>query len=222
MDRPEPGLVKWSSNPSHDNFIHINLQHRVVQVYEPTGHARAGRFDYQKLSRHDDFPPLTTYDWSPTNPGLLAVGTGSGIVNLLKIDDGSNAYVELGLKMSRTCQAVAFNTTGLLAVGLDRVRMDQCLHIWDVSRLSSIDKNTKGFPSDASNIADPKTRLEPSVSVSSIKFFEDSPQTLVVGIKAQGLRIHDLRGKHRNEPVILCKLTLIFLARSWKHCDFPD
>ncbi|UZP44190.1 hypothetical protein NXS19_012002 [Fusarium pseudograminearum] len=193
MDRPEPGLVKWSSNPSYDNFIHINLQHRVVQVYEPTGHARAGRFDYQKLSRHDDFPPLTTYDWSPTNPGLLAVGTGSGIVNLLKIDDGSNAYVELGLKMSRTCQAVAFNTTGLLAVGLDRVRMDQCLHIWDVSRLSSIDKNTKGFPPDASNIADPKTRLEPSVSVSSIKFFEDSPQTLVVGIKAQGLRIHDLR-----------------------------
>ncbi|KAM0559575.1 hypothetical protein ACHAPJ_004099 [Fusarium lateritium] len=193
MDRPEPGLVKWSSNPSYDNFIHLNLQHRVVQVYEPTGHARAGRFDYQKLTRHDDFPPLTTYDWSPTNPGLLAVGTGSGIVNLLRIDDGSNAYVELGLKMSRTCQAVAFNTTGLLAVGLDRVRMDQCLHVWDVSRLSSIDKNTKGFPPDATNIADPKNRLEPSVSVSSIKFFEDSPQTLVVGIKAQGLRIHDLR-----------------------------
>ncbi|KAF4465457.1 hypothetical protein FALBO_7694 [Fusarium albosuccineum] len=195
MDRPEPGLVKWSSNPSYDNFIHINLQHRVVQVYEPTGHARAGRFDYKKLNRHDDFPPLTTYDWSPTNPGLLAVGTGSGIVNLLRIDDGSNAYVELGLKMSRTCQAVAFNTTGLLAVGLDRVRMDQCLHIWDVSRLSSIDKNVSGFPSDATNIADPRNRLEPSVSVSSIKFFEDSPETLVVGIKAQGLRIHDLRGK---------------------------
>ncbi|KAF5019366.1 hypothetical protein F66182_8634 [Fusarium sp. NRRL 66182] len=155
MDRPEPGLVKWSSNPSYDNFIHINLQHRVVQVYEPVGHARAGKFDYQKLTRHDDFPPLTTYDWSPTNPGLLAVGTGSGIVNLLRIDDGSNAYVELGLKMSH--------------------------------------KNTKGFPSDATNIADPKQRLEPSVSVSSIKFFEDSPQTLVVGIKAQGLRIHDLR-----------------------------
>ncbi|KAF4979384.1 hypothetical protein FDECE_18067 [Fusarium decemcellulare] len=198
MDRPEPGLVKWSSNPSYDNFIHINLQHRVVQVYEPTGHARAGRFDYKKLNRHDDFPPLTTYDWSPTNPGLLAVGTGSGIVNLLRIDDGSNAYVELGLKMSRTCQAVAFNTTGLLAVGLDRVRMDQCLHIWDVSRLSSIDKNVSGFPSDATNIADPRNRLEPSVSVSSIKFFEDSPETLVVGIKAQGLRIHDLRDQHNS------------------------
>lgn len=193
MDRPEPGLVKWSPNPSVDSFVHLNLQHRVVQLYEPTGHARKGRFDYDKLSRHDDFPPLTTYDWSPTNPGLLAVGTGSGVVNLLRIDDGSNAYLELGLKMTRTCQAVAFNTTGLLAVGLDRVRMDQSLHIWDVNRLSS-ETSAKGFPHGLSGLVDPKYRLEPSVSVSSIKFFEDSPQTLVVGIKGQGLRIHDLRG----------------------------
>lgn len=194
MDRPEPGLVKWSTNTSYDNFIHVNLQHRVVQVYEPTGHARAGRFDYAKLNRHDDFPPLTTYDWSPVNPGLMAVGTSTGIVNLLRIDDGSNAYVELGLKMTRTCQAVGFNTTGLLAVGLDRVRMDQCLHVWDVSRLSSLDKQAKGFPSETGVLTDPKYRLEPSVSVTSVKFFEDSPLTLVVGIKGQGLRLHDLRG----------------------------
>ena len=195
MDRPEPGLVKWSPNPDHESFIHINLQHRVVQLYKPTGHARHGRFDYERLSKHDDFPTLTTFDWSPTTPGLLAVGTGTGIVNLLRIDDNSNAYIELGLKMTRTCQAVAFNTQGLLAVGLDRVRMDQCLHIWDVNRLSSLPQTFSGFPQDFSPFAESVTRLEPSVSVSSIRFFEDSPQTLVVGIKAQGLRIHDLRGE---------------------------
>lgn len=193
MDRPEPGLVKWSPNANLDSFVHLNLQHRVVQLYEPTGHARRGRFDYRKLTRHDDFPQLTTYDWSPSNPGLLAVGTGTGVVNLLRIDDGSNAYAELGLKMSRTCQAVAFNTTGLLAVGLERVRMDQSLHIWDVNRLSA-EQPVKGFPPEAASLIDSKYRLEPSVSVSSIKFFEDSPLTLVVGVKAQGLRIHDLRG----------------------------
>ncbi len=192
MDRPEPGLVKWSPNSSVDSFVHINLQHRVVQLYEPTGHAHNRRFDYDKISRHDDFPPLTTYDWSPTNPGLLAVGTGTGIVNLLRIDDGSNAFVELGLKMARTCQAVSFNTTGLLAVGLDRVRMDQSLQIWDLNHLSTFEK--KGLPTDFPGLAEPQTRLEPSVSISSIKFFEDSPQTLVAGIKGQGLRIHDLRG----------------------------
>ena len=208
MDRPEPGLVKWSPHSSVDSFVHINLQHRVVQLYEPTGHARNGRFDYDKVGRHDDFPPLTTYDWSPSNPGFLAVGTGTGVVNLLRIDDGSNAFVELGLKMQRTCQAVAFNTTGLLAVGLDRVRMDQSLQIWDVNRLSSLGKGeTKDSLQGLPGLTEPKYRLEPSVSISSIKFFEDSPQTLVAGIKAQGLRIHDLRGRN---PV-QCALTPTWL-----------
>lgn len=196
MDRPEPGLVKWSPNASVDSFVHINLQHRVVQLYEPTGHARNGRFDYAKVSRHDDFPPLTTYDWSPENPSLLAVGTGDGIVNLLRIDDNSNAYVEIGLKMARMCQAVSFNTTGLLAVGLDRVRLDQSLQVWDINRLSSAASQRVGFPDDLGTFTDPRYRLEPSVSVSSIKFFEDSPQVLVAGIRGQGVRIHDLRGAH--------------------------
>ncbi|KAJ0338823.1 hypothetical protein COL922a_005142 [Colletotrichum nupharicola] len=193
MDRPEPGLIKWSQIPGYDSFIHINLQHRVVQLYEPNGLAQRSKFDYERLSKHDDFPTLTTYDWSPTVPGLLAVGTQTGVVNLLRMDDNSNAYIELGLKMTRTCQAVAFNTECLLAVGLDRVRMDQCLHIWDVNRLSSMDKSAKGFSKDMHSFTDPAYRLEPSVSVSSVKFFEDNPKTLVVGIKAQGLRIHDLR-----------------------------
>lgn len=196
MDRPEPGLIKWSPNAKFDSFLHINLQHRVVQVYEPEGHAKNGSFQYKKLSQHDDFPPLTTYDWSPSMPGLLAVGTQAGIVNLLRIDDNSNAYLELTLKMARTCQAVAFSTQGMLAVGLDRVRSDQCLYVWDVNRLSSMnsDSASKGFPSGIDPFFEPAVRREPSLSVSSVKFFEDNPNTLVVGIKTSGLRIHDIRG----------------------------
>ncbi|KAK4224160.1 SEH-associated protein 4 [Podospora fimiseda] len=193
MDRPEPGLIKWSPNPDHDSFLHVNLQHRIVQVFEPTGHAQKGRFEYKKISKHDDLPPLTTYDWSPSIPGLVAVGTSTGVVNLLRIDDNSNAYLELNLKMSRTCHAVAFNTTGKLAVALDRVRNDNCLYIWDVNRLSTMDNTLKGFPTDVEPPSDPTDRLEPSVSVSSVKFFEDNPNLLVAGIKGQGLRIHDLR-----------------------------
>lgn len=117
------------------------------------------------------------------------------MVNLLRVDDNSNAYLELGLKMSRTCHAVAFNTTGKLAVALDRVRSDNCLYIWDVNRLSSMDTSLPGFPPDLEPFTDPTDRFEPSVSVSSVRFFEDNPNVLVAGIKGQGLRIHDLRGE---------------------------
>lgn len=193
MDRPEPGLIKWSPNTKNDSFLHLNLQHRVVQLYEPTGHAQRGRFDYEKISKHDEVPPLTTYDWSPSIPGLVAVGTSTGIVNLLRVDDNSNDYKELVPKVARTCLAVAFNTTGLLAVGLDRVRNDPCLHIWDVNRLSTIHESGPGFSAGIELERDPWKRLEHNASISSIKFFEDNPRTLVVGIKGSGLRIHDLR-----------------------------
>lgn len=194
MDRPESGRIRWSPNAAHDSFLHISLQQRVVQLYEPIGLAQKGRFEYRKVAKHDDLPPLTTYDWSPSVPGLVAVGTSTGVVNLLRIDDNSNAYLELGLKISRTCQAVAFNTAGKLAVAVDRVRSDNCLHIWDVNRLSSIDATVSGFPADIELPSDPVDRLELNASVSSVRFFEDNPNVLVAGIKGQGLRIHDLRG----------------------------
>ncbi|KAK4146981.1 uncharacterized protein C8A04DRAFT_34535 [Dichotomopilus funicola] len=213
MDRSDSGLIRWSPHASRDSFLHINLQHRVIQLYEPTGLARSnGRFEHRKLAKHDDFPPLTTYDWSPTVPGLVAVGTSTGVVNLLRVDDNSNAYLELGLKISRTCQAVAFNTAGRLAVALDRVRSDTCLHIWDVSRLSGSGSGTNGsgsgsgngsiggFPIGVGLPSEPVERLELNASVSSVRFFEDNPNVLVAGVKGQGLRIHDLRD-HSQGPV---------------------
>lgn len=193
MDRPEPGLIRWSPNAGRDLFLHINLQHHVVQLHEPTGFANKGQFDSRKLGKYDELPPLTTFDWSPSVPGLVAVGTSTGVVNILRVDDNSNAVLDLNLKMSRTCQAVAFNTAGKLAVALDRVRSDNCLYIWDVNRLSTMDTNAHGF-SSVVPFTDPIDRLEPSVSVSSVRFFEDNPNVLVAGIKGQGLRIHDLRG----------------------------
>ncbi|KAF2972185.1 hypothetical protein GQX73_g1452 [Xylaria multiplex] len=193
-DRPEPGLIKWSPNPRDDNFLHVNLQHRVVQLYKPTGHARRGKFDYERVAKLDDIPPLSTYDWSPGYPGLVAIGTASGTINILNLNDSTNHYLEHRLKFTRFCQAIAFNTGTLLAVGLERVRNDQCLQIWDVNRLTDIKPNTVSWSSlDGSILGDAWQRFEPATTVSSTKFFEDSPQTLVVGIKNQGIRIYDLR-----------------------------
>ncbi len=119
--------------------------------------------------------------------------------------------------MSRTCQAVAFSTAGKLAVGLDRVRSDNCLYIWDVNRLSGMKPGTKGFPSDIEPFSDPTDRMEPSVSVSSVRFFEDNPSILVAGIKGQGLRIHDLRGKlfFARRPCFLSFFLVSLLCYRW-------
>ncbi|KAJ8106763.1 hypothetical protein ONZ43_g6950 [Nemania bipapillata] len=194
LDRPEPGLIKWSPNPSDDNFLHVNLQQRVVQLYKPTGHARRGRFDYERVAKLDDIPPLSTYDWSPAYPGLVAIGTASGTINIINLNDSTNHYLEQRLKFTRFCQAIAFNNGSLLAVGLERVRNDQCLQVWDINRLAEL-KPGASWPSlDGSVLGEAIHRFEPATTVSSTKFFEDSPQTLVVGIRNQGIRIYDLRG----------------------------
>lgn len=193
MDRNE-GIIRWSPNPTRDEFLSINLNYRIIQIYQATQYAHPGQFDYQKISKHNEFPPLSSYDWSPTIPGLIALGTARGEVNLLRVDDDSNDFITLPLKLQRPCQAVAFNTTGLLAVGLDRVRNDSCLQIWDINqRLAGWDSKEPGWRTVLPMSLEPK-KLEASVSVSSIRFFEDQPQTLVVGVKNQSVRIHDLRG----------------------------
>jgi WD40 repeat protein len=194
MDRGD-GIVRWSPNKDRDEFFTLELNYHIIQRYKAVRHAHRESFDYQPISKHSDFQSVSAIDWSPKVGGLVAVGGKGGEVQLLRIDDDSNAYVTLPLKLQRNCQALAFNTTGLLAVGLDRVRNDQCLQIWDIDQcLSNVDPAKKGWQLSPANLMEPLHKLEPSVSVTSVKFWEDQPQTLIAGIKNQSLRIHDLRG----------------------------
>ncbi|RKF55487.1 putative WD repeat-containing protein C12G12.01c [Erysiphe neolycopersici] len=192
MERND-GIVRWSPNQSRDEFIRINVNNGVISLYEATGHAHPGKFDYSSISKHSNFQTISGYDWSPIVRGLVGVGTRQGEIHLLKIDDNSNAKLTLPLKIPRTCQAFAFNTTGLLAVGLDRVRHDAGLQIWDVNeRLAAWDSSKPGWTVPTLNL-ESQRRLEASMSVTSIRFFEDSPQTLICGVRNQALKIYDLR-----------------------------
>lgn len=200
MERND-GIIRWSPNPTRNEFMTINLNNRVVQMYEAGGNAQPGKFDYEKTSKHNEFPSLNTYDWSPVFPGLVATGTSRGEVNLLRVDDDSNQVLNLPLKVPRPCQSVAFNTTGLLAVGLDRVRNDSCLQIWDLNqRLAGWNPRKPGWSVPNSSL-EPR-KVDASVSIASIKFFEDQPLTLVVGVKHQSVRIYDLRGRHNRSVYI--------------------
>ncbi|KAM3070267.1 hypothetical protein ACMFMG_010103 [Clarireedia jacksonii] len=190
MDRTE-GIIRWSPSAARAQFLAFNLNYRVLQLYEAKGRAQPGVFEHQPLSRYIDIPSLNTFDWSPVVEGLVAVGTSNGELQLLRVDDNSNDVLSLTIKQPRACQAVSFNTTGLLAIGLERVRNDGSLQIWDVNqRLTGWDASLPGWKV-------PNNMIEPqkfeSASVTSIKFFEDQPQTLAIGIKNASVKIHDLR-----------------------------
>ncbi|KAG9244870.1 hypothetical protein BJ878DRAFT_504147 [Calycina marina] len=191
MERND-GIIRWCPNPLRDEFMCINLNYRTVQMYRATGHVQPGRFDYRKRTKHSEFPPLSAHDWSPSIPGLVAMGTSGGHVNLLRVDDDFNQTHMLPLKLARACHAVAFNTTGLLAVGLERARNDGSLQIWDLNhRLAGWDPKKPGWEGVVNSATEPK-KMD-YITVTSLRFFEDQPQTLVAGIKQTSVKIYDLR-----------------------------
>ncbi|CAO3664754.1 unnamed protein product [Rhizopus microsporus] len=94
-------------------------------------------------------------DWSPDPncPDLVAVGLTTGRTLLVRMQEHAlteypssesvinqrmlpSKYPSLGVKMSRTSNVVSFSKTHphLLAVGLDKVRNEPCLFVWDISR----------------------------------------------------------------------------------------
>ena len=203
MERGD-GIIRWSPTRTRDEFLTINLMHRKLALHKATGNIQPGggkeNFQYEDISRHTDFPSFGAYDWSPgvpghDLPGLLAVGSRGGDVKLLRIDDDSSDSLNLPTKTNRNVHAVAFNGTGsMLAVGLDRVRNDHCLHIWDINqRLSGWDSTKKGLQG-LPDYAEPIIKLEANTPISSVRWFEDQPMTLVVGVKNQMMKIVDLRG----------------------------
>ncbi|CAD6500815.1 BgTH12-06521 [Blumeria graminis f. sp. triticale] len=197
MERKE-GIVRWSPYQTRDEFLKVNLTNHTIHLYKATGHAQADKFDYSTISKHSDIPDINGYDWSPNHRGLLAIGTPLGEVRLLRVDDNSNESLTLPLRFQRACQAVTFNTTGLLAVGLDRVRNDACLQIWDVNeRLANWDASKPGLAVPTMTI-EPRIKIEGGMSVTSVRFFEDSPQTLICGIRNQSVKIYDLRDPNSN------------------------
>lgn len=152
----------------------------------------------------------------------MAVGSTTGRVDLIRLEAGKQAQqnnilsagpsVSLPVRNSRSCNALAFNGTdpNYLAVGLDKVRGDSSLIIWDVSTSTSSLTLPITVPS---NIASPRPqpqipRLDnqaakidprilqqhaPTEVVSSLAFLPSSTHLLLAGISLRWLRLFDLR-----------------------------
>ena len=184
--------IRWSQSATRERQIFLLVDvsgksFRLCQIQRWNKH----EIKYDIVSTHSKVPSFRAFDWSPTNEALVAVGQSSGEVTVLRIDDGSQDHLSYSLRTQRLCNAVAFNNQNLLAVGLDKVRNDFCLHIWDVQQRLPV-TITKGLGSSKQQ-SEPLHKLASSEPITSIKFFQNDPNLLVAGVKGQFIRLYDLR-----------------------------
>lgn len=146
-------------------------------------------------------PNYTAFDWSKTSPNIVAVGGQAGEANIISIDpDQSNSnptpsnslstsgsqppnqYIwSFPIKSQRKCNSIAFSTKNFLATGLERVRNDYSMNIYNVDAERSWKDN------------DTPIRYAYGETITSIKFFNNTPDTLIAGVSKLSLRLYDLR-----------------------------
>lgn len=182
--------IRWSpsSTTLNQRFLIADVNGRAFK------HCKVENFDgknlqYETISTHRMVPAFRAFDWSPHDEAIVAVGQWSGEATVLRIDDQSQS-LSLPIKHQRLCNAVAFSRTGLLATGLERVRNDFCLNVWDINQRPLTKSST---PSSGRLSMDPIRKLASSEAITSIKFFPSQPDVLVCGIKGASVRIYDTR-----------------------------
>lgn len=190
--------IRWapSSTPDDQRFLYVDVAGRSFKHCRVTS-TDGPKLAYDVLHSRSDVPAFRAFDWSSADEGLVAVGQSSGEATVLRMSEDSPSPVVFPARSQRYCNAVAFNSQRLLATGLDKVRNDFCLNIWDLNQKGQLGRvSGKGFGSGSERqpVIEPLRKLASSESITSVKFFKSQPETLVAGVKGQFVRIYDLRG----------------------------
>jgi len=174
--------VRWSPGQTSDTsqYILVDVAGNSISLNEAVIGSRS-KITTRTVARYDKVPSFTAFDWSKADTSLLALGLSSGDASLIKIGSGQKSISPLRIfpiRTQRKCNSINFNSEGLLAVGLDRVRNDHCLTIYDVNEGKEA-----------------HSRLCTGEAVSSVRFFPGQPQELVAAVARTSLRLFDLRGE---------------------------
>lgn len=179
--------IRWSphSTPATPRFLIVDVagnRLRLCQVVD----TKNGKISYKQISQRDKLPNFTAFDWSKTDESFVAVGSASGEANLVQVDSERSSQSQFiysfPIRNQRKCNSIAFSTNNVLATGLDRVRNDFCMNIYDLNA---------GSPTLQ---AEPYRKLASSEAVFSVKFLPSDPNLLIAGVARQCIRLYDLRG----------------------------
>jgi hypothetical protein len=197
--------IRWSPHSTHHNprFLIIDVAVNRLRLCQVNRVEKNNSVKYSQLCVRDKLPNYTAFDWSKNYEHIVAIGSASGEATIVQLD-ADKPQVEFihsfPIKHQRKCNSIAFSSKNFLATGLDRVRNDVCLNIYDL--------NTPNLTSSS----EPYKKLASSEAISSIKFFNNQPDTLVAGVARQCIRIYDLRGMVHIMHITGSSLTL---SRFW-------
>ncbi|KAG4306276.1 hypothetical protein PORY_000264 [Pneumocystis oryctolagi] len=139
---------------------------------------------YSLISKKSKIPFIKCICCSPSHKNTIAIGETTGDALILNLDN-EFPPIRFSIKQQRSCNAIALNTLGdLLAVGLEKMKNEPCLMIWDIRQGMELDKKIS-----------PLQQLVLSEPVFSLSYFPDSPKQLISGINLRWIKIFDLREK---------------------------
>ncbi|GAB1204722.1 hypothetical protein APSETT445_003385 [Aspergillus pseudonomiae] len=208
MGKEMETAIRWSpsSTTAEQRFLSVDVVGKAFRLCKVTSFD-GQTLDHEVLAAHTKVPAFRAFDWSPADESLVAVGQSSGDATILRLSSESQESFSFPIRHQRYCNAVAFSTHGLLAAGLDRVRNDFCLNVWDVNQRLAM-RGGKG-------VVEPLRKLASSEPITSVKFFRDQPDTLVAGVKGQYVRIYDLREGPGNPSLQFPTRCVHALAIDW-------
>lgn len=138
---------------------------------------------YSLISKKNKISSIKCICSSPSQKNTIAIGETTGDALILNLDNEISP-IRFPTKQQRVCNAVALNFLGDLAVGLEKIRNESSLIIWNIHQ--SIGSNKKMSPIQQLGLSEP---------VFSLSYFPDSPKQLISGVNLRWIKIFDLREK---------------------------
>ncbi|KAH3670330.1 hypothetical protein WICMUC_004899 [Wickerhamomyces mucosus] len=168
----------WDTN-EENHFVSINILADEVSFYKTQRKRKLGDEDIIKLNTRKGFNKLQSIDYSPIEPGLIAVGQGDGVVKAFDVSSAQSSITEI--KQDRPCNAITFSTQGLLAVGFGKAKNENALHIFNINQYSK---------SSYQELSQPTFQFIQNESVTSAIFYNET--NLIAG-SSKFLRDIDIR-----------------------------
>ncbi|KAF1985276.1 hypothetical protein K402DRAFT_464592 [Aulographum hederae CBS 113979] len=178
--------IRFSPHSTSRNprFLIVDVAGNRLQLCEIKS-SKTSPATIKPLAVRDKLPNFTAFDWSKVTEPLVAIGSASGEATLINIHPDQPFHGDstrsFSIKHQRKCNSIAFSSKNALAAGLDRVRNDFCMNIYDINASTSPGRD------------EPYRKLASSEAVYSIKFFPSSPDELVAGVSRQYIGLFDLR-----------------------------